>query len=105
MFVVGTVQGGRPSQATAEAWGSWIGPTFGALFTGFFAYRLARGSNRPGALGLAFGLSVAMLDLGLTLLLAQGVPFQLLFALSALSRLAGGGLGGWMADRRARAAA
>jgi hypothetical protein len=65
MFVVGTVQGGQPSQATASAWGSWIGPTFGALFTGLFAYRLGRGSNRPAMFGLAFGLSVAMLDLGL----------------------------------------
>jgi hypothetical protein len=46
-----------------------------------------------------------MLDLGLTLLAAQGAPFQWLFALSALSRLASGGLGGWMAERRKRAAA
>jgi hypothetical protein len=105
MFVVGTVQGGQPSQATASAWGSWIGPTFGALFTGFFAYRLARGSNRPGVFGLAFGVSVAMLDLGLTLLAAKGAPFQLLFAVSALSRLAAGALGGWMAERRKLAAA
>jgi hypothetical protein len=105
MFFVGTAQGAQPSQETASAWGSWIGPTFGALFTGFFAYRLARGSNRPGMFGLAFGVSVAMLDLGLTLGAAQGLPFQWLFALSALSRLASGGIGGWMADRRARAAA
>ena len=105
MFFVGTAQGGQPSQETASAWGSWIGPTFGALFTGLFAYRLARGSNRPSVFGLAFGVSVAMLDLGLILVLAQGAPFQWLFALSALSRLAGGGLGGSMAGRRARAAA
>ena len=103
MFLVGTVQGGQPSQQTASAWGSWIGPTFGALFTRFFAYRLARGSNRPGVLGLAFGAAVAMLDLGL--IATQGASFQWLFALSALSRLAGGGLGGWMVDPRKRAAA
>ena len=103
MFVVGTVQGGQPSQETASAWGSWIGPTFGALFTGLFAYRLARGSNRPGVFGLAFGAAVAMLDLGL--IATQGASFQWLFALSALSRLAGGGLGGWMVDPRKRAAA
>jgi hypothetical protein len=105
MFVVGTAQGAQPSQETASAWGSWIGPPFGALFTGFFAYRLARGSNRPGMFGLAFGVTVAMLDLGLTLLAAQDAPFQWLFALSALTRLAGGGLGGWMAERRKPAAA
>ena len=103
MFVVGTVQGGQPSQETASAWGSWIGPSFGARFTGLFAHRLARGSNRPVAFGLAFGGAVAMLDLGL--IATQGVSFQWLFALSALSRLAGGGLGGWMAERRKLAAA
>ena len=102
MFVVGSAQGAQPSQETASAWGAWIGPIFGALFTGFFAYRLARGSNRPAMFGLAFGVAVAMLDLGL--IAAQSVSFQWLFALSALSRLAGGGLGGWMADPRSRAA-
>jgi hypothetical protein len=103
MFVVGTAQGAQPSQETASAWGSWIGPTFGALFTGYFAHRLARSSIRPSAVGLAFGVSVAMLDLGL--IATQGVSFQWLFAVSALSRLAGGGLGGWMAGRRKLAAA
>jgi hypothetical protein len=103
MFFVGTVQGGQPSQATASAWGAWIGPIFGALFTGFFAYRLARGSNRPGVFGLAFGVSVAMLDLGL--IATQGAPFQWLFAVSAMSRLASGWLGGWVTERRNRAAA
>jgi hypothetical protein len=100
MFVVGTAQGSQPSQETANAWGAWIGPTFGALFTVYFAYRLARGSNRPGVFGLAFGASVAILDLGLTLLAAQGTPFQWLFALSAIMRLAGGGLAGRMIERR-----
>ena len=102
MFFVGTAQGGQPSQATASAWGAWIGPIFGALFTGFFAYRLARGSNRPGAFGLAFGVSVAMLDLGL--IATQGAPFQWLFAVSAMSRLVSGWVGGRMAQRRNRAA-
>lgn len=103
MFFVGTAQGGQPSQATASAWGAWIGPIFGALFTGLFAYRLARGSTRPGAFGLAFGVSVAMLDLGL--IASQGASFQWLFAVSAMSRLVSGWLGGWMAQRRNRAAA
>jgi len=97
MFVVGTAQGSQPSQATAEAWGSWIGPIFGALFTSYFAYRLARGGNRPNALGVAYGVSVAALDLALTLVMAQGQPFRLLFAFSALARLAAGAFGGWMA--------
>ena len=98
MFFVGTAQGGQPSQATASAWGAWIGPIFGALFTGFFAYRLARGSNRPGAFGLTFGVSVAMLDLAL--IATQAASFQWLFAVSAMSRLASGWLGGWMPQRR-----
>jgi hypothetical protein len=103
MFVVGTAQGAQPSQETASAWGSWIGPSFGALFTGLFAYRLARGSNRPGAFGFAFGASVALLDLGI--IATYAVAFEWLFALSALSRLVGGGLGGWMAERRKLVAA
>ena len=103
MFFVGTAQGAQPSQETASAWGAWIGPIFGALFTGLFAYRLARRSTRPAVFGLAFGVAVAMLDLGL--IATQGVPFQWLFALSAISRLAAGWLGGWMVERRNRAAA
>jgi hypothetical protein len=50
--------------------------------TGVFAYRLAHGSNRPGVSGLAFGVSVAMLDLGL--IATQRVSFEWLFAVSAL---------------------
>jgi hypothetical protein len=103
MFFVGTAQGSQPSPETASAWGSWIGPSFGALFTGLFAYRLARGSNRPAMFGFAFGVSVAMLDLGL--IATQGVAFQWLFALSALSRVVGGALGGRMAERRKLVAA
>ena len=98
MFVVGTAQGAQPSNETASAYGAWIGPIFGALFTGFFAYRLARGSNRPSMFGLAFGVAVAMLDLGL--IATQGVSFQWLFVLSAMSRLAAGWFGGWVAERR-----
>lgn len=98
MFFVGTAQGSQPSQETAEAWGAWIGPIFGALFTALFAYRLARGSNRPAMLGLALGVAVAMLDLGL--IATQGVPFQWLFAVSGLTRLVGGAIGGRLADRR-----
>ena len=103
MFFVGTAQGAQPSQATASAWGAWIGPIFGALFTGLFAYRLARGSNRPAMFGLAFGVAVAMLDLAL--IATQDATFQWLFVVSAMTRMAGSWLGGWMAERRIRAAA
>jgi hypothetical protein len=101
MLVVGVKTGGRPSPETAAAWGAWIGPIGGALATGIIAWMLARSSIRPMPLGFALGLAVALLDLGLTLLAAQGAPFRLLFAISALSRVVGGGLGGVIAARSA----
>jgi hypothetical protein len=99
MFFVGMKTGGRPSQETASAWGAWIGPIGGALATGIIAWMLARSSLRPIPLGLALGVAVAVLDLGLTLLAAKGEPFRLLFAVSALTRVIGGGLGGVLAAR------
>ena len=104
MLFVGLAIGGQPSQETAAAWGSWIGPIGGALSAGIVARMLARSSNRPVHLGIALGLAVALFDLGLTLLAAQGAPFRLLFVVSALARLAGGGLGGFAAARRAAGA-
>lgn len=102
MVVVGhLIIGGRPSQETAEAWGAWIGPIGGALATGIIAWLLARSSIRPVQIGVALGVAVGLLDLGLTLLAAQAAPFRLLFAVSALSRLAGGWLGGLAAARSA----
>jgi hypothetical protein len=101
MFFVGLAIGGRPSQETASAWGSWIGPISGALSTGIVAWMLARTASSPVQIGVALGVAVAVLDLGLTLLAAQGTPFRLLFAVSALSRLAGGWLGGILAARSA----
>ena len=97
MFVVGTAAGARPSQETAERYGAWIGPIFGAIATGVIAYPLARHSPRPIPLGLVFGISVALLDVAL--IAAQRAPFQMLFVLSALARIAGGVLGGWVAGR------
>ena len=100
MFFVGLAIGGRPSQATASAWGAWIGPIGGALAAGIAGRMLARSSSRPVQLGIALGVAVALLDLALTLLATQGAPFRLLFAGSALSRAVGGGLGGVTAARR-----
>ena len=97
MFVVGTAAGARPSQETAERYGAWIGPILGAIATGVIAYLLARHSPRPIPLGLVFGISVALLDVALTA--AQRAPFQVVFVLSALARIAGGVLGGWMSAR------
>jgi hypothetical protein len=51
--------------------------------------------------GIALGVAVAVLDLGLTLLAAKGQPFRLLFAVSVLSRIAGGWLGGLLVARSA----
>lgn len=101
MLFVGLALGGQPSQETATAWGSWIGPIGGALSTGIVARMLARRSNDPLQLGIALGMAVALFDLGLTLLLAQGTPFRLLYVVSALGRAVGGSLGGFAAAQRA----
>jgi hypothetical protein len=101
MFFVGTKIGARPSQATAEAWGSWIGPIGGTLATAVIAWLLARSNIRPLHVGIALGVAVGVLDLSLTLLAAKGAPFRLLFAVSALARVVGGALGGFMAGRSA----
>lgn len=99
MVPVGLAIGGRPSQETASAWGAWIGPIGGALSTGIIAWMCARGSTQPIALGAALGLAVAVFDLAWTLAATQGTPFRLLFAISALSRLAAGVAGGFVASR------
>lgn len=101
MVFVGHAIGGKPSQETASAWGSWIGPIGGALATGVVAWMLARRGSSPVQLGVALGVAVAFLDLGLTLLAAQGAPFRLLYAVSALTRLVGGYGGGLLAARSA----
>jgi ABC-type uncharacterized transport system permease subunit len=101
MFFVGTKLGARPSQATAEAWGAWIGPIGGALATAVIAWLLARSSTRPVQLGIALGVAVGLFDLGLTLLAAKGAPFRILYVVSALARVIGGALGGVMAGRSA----
>jgi hypothetical protein len=99
MLVVGLKTGGRPSQETASAWGAWIGPIGGALATGIIAWMLARSSIRPMQLGIALGVAVGLLDLGL--IASQGVSFRWLFAVSVLARVLGGGLGGVVAGRSA----
>ena len=97
MFIVGTAAGARPSQETAERYGAWIGPIFGAIATGVIAFLLARHSPRPTPLGLVFGISVALLDVALIVM--QRPAFRWVFVVSALARIAGGVLGGWMAAR------
>jgi hypothetical protein len=100
MFFVGNELGRQPDQATAEAWGAWIGPIGGLVASGFVGRILARSSNRPIHAGIAFGIALAVFDLSLTLLATQGSPFKLLYVISALARLAGGALGGVAAARR-----
>jgi hypothetical protein len=99
MVPVGMKLGAQPSQETAAAWGAWIGPIGGALATGFFAWLLARSSIRPVQVGLALGIAVGLLDLGL--IAAQRVPFRWVFAVSVLARILGGMLGGAMTSRSA----
>jgi hypothetical protein len=102
MAVVGhLIIGGKPSPETAEAYGAWIGPIGGALATAVVAWYIARSSSSPVKVGIALGVAVAVLDLGLTLLAAKGQPFRLLFAVSVLSRIAGGWLGGLLVARSA----
>lgn len=97
MFFVGSAIGGRPSQETVAAWGSWIGPIGGTVSTALVAWMLARPSSTPVLAGIALGVAVAVLDLALTLMATKGEPFRVLYAVSALTRLAGGWLGGVLA--------
>jgi hypothetical protein len=99
MLFVGIAIGGRPSQETASAWGSWIGPIGGTLSTCIVAWMIARAGSNPVRVGIALGVAVALLDLGLTLIAVKGTPFRLLYAISALSRFAGGYVGGLLAAR------
>jgi hypothetical protein len=99
MLFVGLKIGGRPSQETASGWGAWIGPIGGALATFTVAWFLARSSRSPIPLGVALGTAVGCLDLAL--IATQGVPFRWLFAVSALTRVLGGGVGGVIASRSA----
>ena len=101
MFPVGLAIGGRPSQETASAWGAWIGPIGGALATGVVAWMLTRTATNPVLAGLTLGIVVAILDLSLTLAATKAEPFRVLYAVSALSRLAGGCVGGLLAARSA----
>jgi hypothetical protein len=71
----------------------------GALSTGIVAWFCARGNSQAIALGAVLGLAVAVFDLAWTLAATQGTPFRLLFAVSALSRLAAGVAGGVVASR------
>lgn len=61
MFFVGLAIGGQPSQETASAWGSWIGPIGGTLSTFVVGRMLARSSRRPMPFGIALGSVVALL--------------------------------------------
>ena len=99
MLPVGLIIGGRPSQETASAWGSWIGPIGGALATGFIAWMLGRASVRPMQLGVALGVAVGLVDL--IWIASLGAPFRWVFVVSVLARVIGGSLGGVMAARSA----
>jgi hypothetical protein len=97
MVPVGMKLGAQPSRETAAAWGAWIGPIGGALAACGIAWLLARSSLRPMHVGIALGAAVGLLDLGL--IAAQREPFRWLFAISVLSRVIGGAIGGYMAGR------
>ena len=84
------------SQAFAQRLGDWVGPIAGFVlcFGGgwLVSRRLTTGQV---ARGLLLGSLVAAIDV--SILIASGSAFRLLFVLSNLGRLVAGALGGFMA--------
>ena len=88
------------AQAYAERLGRFVGP-FAALFGVIGGYLVARGAKQNGLLeGVLFGLLFAVIDVAL--LIAGNASFAWLFVISNVGRIVGGGLGGWIADRKLR---
>jgi hypothetical protein len=77
----------------------WVGPIGGFLACALGGWWVARGTFAdPERNGLILGAAVAVFDLAL--LAVSGAPFGALMALSAIGRIAGGYIGGWLAGRR-----
>ncbi len=88
------------AQAYAERLGRWVGPIAGAVFTFAGAFLMAR--RLPGRRllhGALFGFFVALVDVAI--LVAMQAPFEWLFLISDVLKLAAGYLGGIVAVQSA----
>lgn len=86
--------------------GAWVGPIGGFVATLLFAWWAARRAPaRKLAHGTAVGIGAALLDFGLSLLLAGTGAIQALVFASDCGRILAGVLGGGLALRSARGAA
>ena len=86
------------AEAYAQQLGNWIGPGAGLLFCLAGGWYAGRSLHRGQILnGLLLAALVAVLDV--TILIASGTPFRMLFVISNGGRLVGGAAGGWVAAR------
>jgi hypothetical protein len=90
-----SASGGSDPNSFARRTSEWFSPSVGSIIAFFVTLLAVR--RRPLALqhGIAIGISIALLDLGIVAL--QGTPFQTLFVVSALGRVAAGTLAGIIA--------
>lgn len=89
------------AQVYGERLGYWVGPIAGFILCLVGGYWVARGTSPLQIFnGLLLGIIVAGIDLGL--LVVGGVTFQIIFVISNIGRILGGGVGGWLALRSMR---
>ena len=93
---------GPSDQAAAEAYaqrlGYWVGPLAGFVFTLIAGWWVAKNlTNYHLANGFVLGVAVAVIDI--SILVASGSGFQLIFAVSNIGRVIAGSIGGWLAGR------
>ena len=86
------------AQAYAQRLGYWVGPIAGFILCVAGGWLSARKFDTHQVLaGLGLGAAVAAIDVGL--LVASGVEFQPVFAVSNIGRLVAGAFGGFLASR------
>lgn len=91
------------AQEYAQRLGYWVGPLAGFVLCiggGWLVARNLTTGHVPR--GLLLGAMVAAIDI--TILIASGSGFQVVFLVSNLGRLVGGSLGGWLALKTTRSA-
>ena len=86
------------AQRYAEKMGQWVGPIAGAIFSFIGALWIGSSLTRGHLLhGLLFGLFIAAVDV--SLLVAMRAPFEWLFVISDIGKIAAGIIGGLVASR------